>query len=194
MTEQSWNVAERARAAGPNGVSLLVEVSAVIASVDREAPQVLCVGTDGAKAPAALPSGPLAADKDRTLELALGSWVREQTEAGPLVSEASAGITPSNALELAATGVGLLSLGRLTHGVPALDVSLGRRFARHVLLDTFYAPWRSPEDRPRALVRGSHGRRGGGTHRRVTRHPRWQPSGKRVAATAGADCHGERSS
>jgi nicotinate-nucleotide pyrophosphorylase (carboxylating) len=44
--------------------------------------------------------------------------------AGRAVTEASGGITPDNAAEIAATGVGVLSLGWLTHSVPALDVAL----------------------------------------------------------------------
>ena len=41
-----------------------------------------------------------------------------------LVIEVSGGITPENAVELAAVGVDLISLGWLTHSAPALDVSL----------------------------------------------------------------------
>jgi nicotinate-nucleotide pyrophosphorylase (carboxylating) len=44
--------------------------------------------------------------------------------AGRAVTEASGGITPDNAAAIAATGVGVLSLGWLTHSVPALDVAL----------------------------------------------------------------------
>ena len=44
--------------------------------------------------------------------------------AGRAVTEASGGITPENAAEVAATGVDVLSLGWLTHSVPALDVAL----------------------------------------------------------------------
>ena len=44
--------------------------------------------------------------------------------AGRAVTEASGGITPDNAAEIAATGVDVLSLGWLTHSVPALDVAL----------------------------------------------------------------------
>jgi nicotinate-nucleotide pyrophosphorylase (carboxylating) len=43
---------------------------------------------------------------------------------GKALTEASGGITPRNAAEIAATGVDLLSLGWLTHSAPALDVSL----------------------------------------------------------------------
>lgn len=43
---------------------------------------------------------------------------------GRLVTEASGGLTPDTAREVAATGVDLLSLGWLTHSVKALDVSL----------------------------------------------------------------------
>ena len=44
--------------------------------------------------------------------------------AGRAFTEASGGITPDNAAAVAATGVGVLSLGWLTHSVPALDVAL----------------------------------------------------------------------
>jgi len=44
--------------------------------------------------------------------------------AGRAVTEASGGITPDNAAAVAATGVDVLSLGWLTHSVPALDVAL----------------------------------------------------------------------
>ena len=44
--------------------------------------------------------------------------------AGRAVTEASGGITPGNAAEVAATGVDVISLGWLTHSVPALDVAL----------------------------------------------------------------------
>ena len=44
--------------------------------------------------------------------------------AGRAVVEASGGITPDNAAAVAATGVDVLSLGWLTHSVPALDVAL----------------------------------------------------------------------
>lgn len=44
--------------------------------------------------------------------------------AGRVVTEASGGITPENAADIAATGVDVLSLGWLTHSVPALDVAL----------------------------------------------------------------------
>jgi nicotinate-nucleotide pyrophosphorylase (carboxylating) len=44
--------------------------------------------------------------------------------AGRAVTEASGSITPENAAEIAATGVDVLSLGWLTHSVPALDVAL----------------------------------------------------------------------
>lgn len=40
------------------------------------------------------------------------------------VTEASGGITPATAAEIAATGVDLLSVGWLTHSAPALDVGL----------------------------------------------------------------------
>ena len=40
------------------------------------------------------------------------------------ISEASGGITPANAPQVAATGVDLISIGWITHSAPALDVSL----------------------------------------------------------------------
>jgi nicotinate-nucleotide pyrophosphorylase (carboxylating) len=43
---------------------------------------------------------------------------------GRAVTEASGGITPKNAAEVAGTGVDVLSLGWLTHSAPALDVAL----------------------------------------------------------------------
>lgn len=43
---------------------------------------------------------------------------------GRALTEASGGITPRNAAEIAATGVDLLSVGWLTHSAPALDVAL----------------------------------------------------------------------
>lgn len=44
--------------------------------------------------------------------------------AGRAVTEASGGITPDNAAAVAASGVDVISLGWLTHSVPALDVAL----------------------------------------------------------------------
>ncbi|MBN2112976.1 MAG: carboxylating nicotinate-nucleotide diphosphorylase [Acidimicrobiia bacterium] len=44
--------------------------------------------------------------------------------AGRAVTEASGGITPENAAEIAATGVDVVSLGWLTHSVAAWDVAL----------------------------------------------------------------------
>ncbi|MBM3694808.1 MAG: carboxylating nicotinate-nucleotide diphosphorylase [Actinobacteria bacterium] len=44
--------------------------------------------------------------------------------AGRAILEASGGITPDNVAQVAATGVDVLSLGWLTHSVPALDVAL----------------------------------------------------------------------
>ena len=43
---------------------------------------------------------------------------------GRAITEASGGITPQTARAVAETGVDLLSLGWLTHSVPALDVAL----------------------------------------------------------------------
>lgn len=44
--------------------------------------------------------------------------------AGRAITEASGGITPSTAPEIAATGVDLLSVGWLTHSAPVLDLGL----------------------------------------------------------------------
>ncbi len=44
--------------------------------------------------------------------------------AGRAITEASGGITPETAPEIAASGVDLLSVGWLTHSAPALDVGL----------------------------------------------------------------------
>jgi nicotinate-nucleotide pyrophosphorylase (carboxylating) len=44
--------------------------------------------------------------------------------AGRAITEASGGITPATAAEVAATGVDLLSIGWLTHSAPTLDVAL----------------------------------------------------------------------
>jgi nicotinate-nucleotide pyrophosphorylase (carboxylating) len=44
------------------------------------------------------------------------------------ITEASGGITPENARDIAATGVDLLSIGWITHSAPALDVSLDLAF------------------------------------------------------------------
>ena len=38
--------------------------------------------------------------------------------------EASGGVTLDNVAEIAATGVGMISVGALTHSAPALDLSL----------------------------------------------------------------------
>jgi nicotinate-nucleotide pyrophosphorylase (carboxylating) len=43
---------------------------------------------------------------------------------GRALTEASGGITPQTAPEIAATGVDLLSVGWITHSAPALDVAL----------------------------------------------------------------------
>ena len=53
-----------------------IELTAVIAAVTDERPRVL-VARPATRAEAALPSGPLDAERDRTLELALRRWVRE---------------------------------------------------------------------------------------------------------------------
>ena len=57
----------------------------------------------------------------------MGQEVMEEAVAlvgGRAVTEASGGITPENAAEVAGTGVDVLSLGWLTHSAPALDVAL----------------------------------------------------------------------
>jgi nicotinate-nucleotide pyrophosphorylase (carboxylating) len=41
-----------------------------------------------------------------------------------MITEASGGITPERAREVAATGVDLLSVGWITHSAPQLDVAL----------------------------------------------------------------------
>ena len=46
---------------------------------------------------------------------------------GRLVTEASGGITPESAPDVAASGVDLLSSGALTHSVKALDIGLDWR-------------------------------------------------------------------
>jgi len=43
---------------------------------------------------------------------------------GRIVTEASGGVTLENVLEIARTGVNIISVGRLTHSAPALDFSL----------------------------------------------------------------------
>jgi nicotinate-nucleotide pyrophosphorylase (carboxylating) len=43
---------------------------------------------------------------------------------GRAITEASGGINPKTAADIAATGVDLLSVGWLTHSAPALDVAL----------------------------------------------------------------------
>ncbi|MCL4838121.1 MAG: NUDIX domain-containing protein [Thermoanaerobaculia bacterium] len=61
---------------------LVVGLSAVIVAVTDETPRVLAVrrpGAPGAPEGWGLPSGPLDPERDRTLELALRSWVRAQT-------------------------------------------------------------------------------------------------------------------
>ena len=44
--------------------------------------------------------------------------------AGRAITEASGGITPATALEIAASGVDLLSVGWITHSAPTLDIGL----------------------------------------------------------------------
>jgi nicotinate-nucleotide pyrophosphorylase (carboxylating) len=48
---------------------------------------------------------------------------------GKATTEASGGITPTTAVQVAATGVDLISMGWLTHSSPALDVSLDMRIS-----------------------------------------------------------------
>ena len=43
---------------------------------------------------------------------------------GKALSEASGGITPATARDVAATGVDMISIGWLTHSAPSLDVAL----------------------------------------------------------------------
>ncbi|MEO8277200.1 MAG: hypothetical protein ABI639_13375 [Thermoanaerobaculia bacterium] len=54
-----------------------IALNAVIVAVTEEEPRLLAVHAAGSTL--ALPSGPLDAERDRTLELALGAWVRAQT-------------------------------------------------------------------------------------------------------------------
>jgi nicotinate-nucleotide pyrophosphorylase (carboxylating) len=41
-----------------------------------------------------------------------------------VITEASGGVTPENILEVARSGVDVISVGWLTHSAPALDLSL----------------------------------------------------------------------
>lgn len=61
---------------------IAIGLNAVIVAVTERAPRVLTVGwkLDDGQSLRALPYGPLDADRDRTLELGLRSWVRQQTE------------------------------------------------------------------------------------------------------------------
>ena len=43
---------------------------------------------------------------------------------GRVITEASGGVTPENVLEIARSGVDVISVGWLTHSAPALDFSL----------------------------------------------------------------------
>jgi nicotinate-nucleotide pyrophosphorylase (carboxylating) len=45
--------------------------------------------------------------------------------AGRALIEASGGVTLANVRAIAETGVDFISVGRLTHSAPALDISLG---------------------------------------------------------------------
>ncbi|MEM8934301.1 MAG: NAD regulator, partial [Acidobacteriota bacterium] len=63
----------------PSTTPIVVGLNAVIVAVTAERPRVLTVqrpGRDGDEV--ALPFGPLDAERDRTLELAVRGWVREQ--------------------------------------------------------------------------------------------------------------------
>jgi hypothetical protein len=54
-------------------------LNAVIVAVTEEVPRILVVKSRGERGDDALPFGPLEPDTDRTLDLALRRWVREQT-------------------------------------------------------------------------------------------------------------------
>ena len=43
---------------------------------------------------------------------------------GRVLTEASGGVRPETILEIAQTGVDLISVGWLTHGAPSLDIGL----------------------------------------------------------------------
>lgn len=58
--------------------AIAVELSAAIIAVTDESPRVLTVGGRGTGEPAALPSGPFEPGRDRTIELGVRRWVREQ--------------------------------------------------------------------------------------------------------------------
>lgn len=97
----------RARVAIGHMVKLEVEVDTL-----DELDQVLAVGVDAVL----LDNMPL-----DTLREAVSRC------RGRAFTEASGGITPDNARDVAETGVDLISLGFLTHSAPALDVALDLR-------------------------------------------------------------------
>jgi hypothetical protein len=59
--------------------AVVLDLDAVIATVDAEKPQVLLVSADGSDARPSLPSGPFDPEGDRTMEEGLRRWVEEQT-------------------------------------------------------------------------------------------------------------------
>ena len=59
--------------------TIVVGLNAVILAVTEEEPRILTVQPNGDADPEALPFGPLDPLRDRTLELGLRGWVREQT-------------------------------------------------------------------------------------------------------------------
>ncbi len=95
---------ERARAAVGHLVKIEVEVDTL-----AELEEALAAGAD-----AVLLDNMTPEELRRAVDLA----------AGRAVTEASGGITPATAAEIAATGVDLISVGWLTHSSPALDVAL----------------------------------------------------------------------
>ena len=54
---------------------------------------------------------------------------RLRSSTGASITEASGGVTNANVAEIARTGVDVISVGRLTHSAPALDLSLRNRSA-----------------------------------------------------------------
>ncbi|MDG2243664.1 MAG: hypothetical protein P8L66_09225 [Rhodospirillaceae bacterium] len=59
--------------------AVVLDLGAVIATVDADQPKVLLVGADGSDARPSLPSGPFDPEGDRTMEEGLRRWVEEQT-------------------------------------------------------------------------------------------------------------------
>jgi hypothetical protein len=77
------------RSTGESNDTVLIGLNAVIVAVTDEEPRLLTVQPPGhllgqaeeeGRESAALPFGPLDPEKDRTLELGLTRWVREQTD------------------------------------------------------------------------------------------------------------------